>query len=145
MVVHGECNPVPVHATAQFFYLVVDDAAIFFFPFKSMFKELFAAQCVFVNAFFTKHLNYLGFGGNACMVAAGYPTGIETAHSCLAYKNVLHSLVEGVAHVQHTCHIGRWNDNSVCWPSIGFAGEVAFGFPVFRPFMFRFRRDIIFA
>ena len=50
--------------------------------------------------------------GNACVVGAGNPSGIEAHHAVVAGEAVHDGLVEGMTHVQGTCHIGGWQLDS---------------------------------
>ena len=44
--------------------------------------------------------------GNARMVGARYPCGVETLHAVVARQTVHDGLIERMAHVQSACHIG---------------------------------------
>ena len=46
--------------------------------------------------------------GNAGVVGAWNPSGVEAHHAVVAGEAVHDGLVEGMAHVQGACHIGGW-------------------------------------
>src|SRR5690606_735063 len=145
MVVHGEGYPAPVYTAAQLFYLPVNAVTVFFFPFKSVFQKLLAAESMFVNPSIFQHLHYLGFGSNGSMVTSRNPAGVQSTHPGSSDKNVLNGFVKGMPHMQHTGYIRRGNTNGNWLPFIVKALKVFVFFPDVIPFLFRYRRIIIFA
>ncbi len=100
MIIHGKAHPVPVNTATQSLDLVIDDATIFFFPFKGIAKEFLPAQiCLFDAFFFFEHLYHFGFCGDGSMIATWHPAGIETTHPGFPHQDILHSFIQRMAHV----------------------------------------------
>ena len=118
-LVHGESRAVPVAGGTQAPQLFQDNASVLMRPGPGMLKELLASEVVLLYSLRSQLLHNLGFSGYRCVVGARYPTGILALHACPAHQNVLYGVVQHVAHVQHTCHIGRRNDDSVRLTSVG--------------------------
>ena len=119
-VVHGEGGAVPVARGAQFAQLLEDNASVFLFPLPCVLEELVARQAALVDAAFFEHGHHLCLCGNGGVVGAGNPAGIKAEHTGTAYQHILNGVVEHVAHVQHTRHIGRRYHNSISLTIIGF-------------------------
>ena len=54
------------------------------------------------------------------MVRARYPAGVLALHAGVANQDILDSIVEHVAHVEHTRHVGRRDNYGVGLACIGF-------------------------
>ena len=105
--VHCETNAVPVTGAAQFTQLIQDDAAVFFFPSPCSFQETVTAYIFFCQAFGSHFLNNLQFCGNGCMVDTRNPQCIVASHSLPSDQDILHCVIQGMAHVQLTCDVRR--------------------------------------
>ena len=105
--VHCKTNTIPVTGAAQFAQLIQDDTAVFFFPCPCSFQEAFTAYVVLCQAFGSHFLNNLQFCGNGCMVDTGYPQCIVASHSLPSDQDILHCVIQGMAHVQLTCDVRR--------------------------------------
>ena len=70
------------------------------------------------------------------MVGTRHPAGVLALHTGTAHQNVLDGVVEHVAHVEHTRHVGRWDYDCIGLTSVGFAGEKFVVEPVLIPFRF---------
>ena len=69
-------------------------------------------------------------GGDAGVVGAGHPEGLEALHPLLPDEHVLQGVVQGVAQVQGPGHVGRRNDDRVGFsPRVRLAMEVILLFP----------------
>ena len=71
------------------------------------------------------------FGGDAGVVGADHPVGVEAAHAVIADERVHQGLLEGVAHVQRAGDIGRrQQDAEIIGLGVVYTcGEVIAGFP----------------
>jgi len=110
-LVHGKAFTVPVAGAAQPFELIDDDAAVFFLPFPDAGNKFFAAEIVPGEPLLAQLLLHHVLRGDARVVHSRHPQGVVSLHSLEADDNVLEGIVERMAHVQHSGHIGRRNDN----------------------------------
>ena len=99
-LVHGEALTVPVQGRTQGAQLGHDAIAEFFLPVPYPLQKLLASQVVTAQALLPERPLHLGLGGNARVVAAGHPDGIEPLHTVIADQNILQSVVQSMAHVQ---------------------------------------------
>ena len=126
LVVHGEVLARPVHAVAHAAHLLRDGVARLFFPFPHFGHKVFArfgrrwAHVVSADALALQLALHHNLRGNAGVVGAGNPCGVETHHAVIAREAVHDGLVERMAHVQGACHIGGWQLD-------GEIGRVSFG------------------
>ena len=110
--VHGEVLTAPVHTVAHAAHLAGDGAARLFFPLPHFVDKVFArlggrgAHVVAADALCLKLALHHDLGGNACVVGARNPGGVEAHHAVVAREAVHDGLVEGVAHVQGAGHVG---------------------------------------
>ena len=100
--------------------MLENNTPVFFFPLPGVGQKLVPCKFSFVDALFFEHLNHFGFGGNARVVGTGYPTGIFAFHAGLAGQHILNGVIEHMAHVQHTRHVGGWNHDGVRLPVVGY-------------------------
>ena len=63
------------------------------------------------------------------------PITIYALHAGAAHEHVLYSIVEHVAHVQHSRHIGGRNDHGIRLPAVGFRMEKLVFQPVRIPLL----------
>ena len=113
LVVHGEVLAAPVHAVAHAAHLRGDGVARFFFPLPDLGDKVLArlggrgAHVVAADALLLQLALHHDLRGNAGVVGAGHPGGIEAPHAVVAREAVHDGLVERMAHVQRAGHIGR--------------------------------------
>ena len=120
LVVHREGCTVPVARSTQAAQLLEDDAAVLVGPFPGVADKLLARQLLLLDALLCQAVDHLGLGGNGGMVCAGHPAGVLALHAGTAHQNVLNRIIEHVAHVEHTRHVGRRDDYGVGLACIGF-------------------------
>ena len=113
-------------------------------PVPCMLQELVASQVMLLDALLGEFLHHLGLSGDRGVVGARHPTGILTLHTGPAHQNILNGVIQHVSHVEHTSHIGWWNDDGLGLTSVGFAGEKFVVKPVLIPFAFDLFR-VVFA
>ena len=118
--VHGEGRAIPVARCAQPAKLLEDDASVLFRPFPCVLQELLAGEVHLADALLCQFVHHLGLCSNRGVVGAGYPAGVFTFHPCAAHKNVLNGVVEHVAHVEHSRHVGGRNHDGIRLAAIGF-------------------------
>ena len=135
-LVHREGCPIPVATGTQTAELFQDDAPMLMGPVPGMLKELLTGEIVLLDTLFCKFLHHLGLCGDRGVVSARYPKGVLTLHTGTAHQDVLNRIVEHMAHMEHTGHIGRWDDYRIGFTSVGFAGEEFVVEPVLIPFRF---------
>ena len=134
LLVHSERGAVPVARGAQAAQLLQDDAAVLVRPVPGMLQKLLARQVVLLDALLSQFLHHLGLGGYRGVVGARHPAGVLALHACTAHKNVLNCIIQHVPHVQHTCHVGGRDNDSVRLAAIGFRGEQLIVQPILIPF-----------
>ncbi len=142
-LVHSECRAVPVAACTQFAQLFQDDAAVLLFPFPGVFHEFVAAERPFVDTAVGEHLDDLGLGGDAGVVGAGHPAGVLALHAGAAHQHVLNGVVEHVAHVEHSRHVGRRNHHGVGHAVVGLRVEEFLVKPELIPFLLYLPRVVL--
>ena len=133
-LVHGEALLGPVAGGAQGHQLLLDAGVIFMLPVPHHVQELFPAQIVAGKALFSQLLFHFRLGGDAGVVGAGQPEGAAALHAAPADQNVLHGVVQGVAHVQLARDVGRRHDDAegLAVP-VHVAAEIAFVQPFLIP------------
>ena len=136
LLVHRKGGTVPIARSTQSAQLLQNDATVFVGPFPCMFQELFTGQVMLLDALLSQLLHYLSLGSDRGMVCARHPTGVLAFHACPAHQDILNRVVQHVSHVEHTRHIGRWDNDGVGFTSIGFRGEQFVVQPVLIPFRF---------
>ena len=112
-LVHGEALTLPVAGGAQLLQLLNDAVAIGIFPLPGTLQEAITADHFLGQAVGTHGLDNLRLGGDGCVVGAGQPQGLEALHTFGADQDVLHGVVNGVAHVQLAGDVGRRHHNGV--------------------------------
>ena len=145
-LVHGEALPAPVAGSAQALELVYDLAAVLGPPFPHPINKGLPAQVVAGLAFGSQLALHHVLGGDARVVGSRHPQHLVAQHALVAAHDVLHGVVERVAHVQLPGHVGRRDHDGVgralaCW--IG--GEQPLPLPVGVPTLFHLSRLIRFG
>ena len=111
-LVHGEALTAPVAGGAKLFQLADDAVAVLLFPVPHTLQKLFTSQVVAGQSLVdTEIFLHLDLGGDARMVGAGNPQGVEALHSLVAHQNVLERFIQGVSHVELSGYVGGRNDH----------------------------------
>lgn len=119
--VHGKAFPGPVAGSPQFFQLLDNDSAVFFFPLPDFLKESLPPQIVpmsDLSVFFQGPLDH-GLRGDAGMVGARQPENLHPEEASPTGEDVLNRVVEDMTQSEDSGHIGRRNDDGVS----GFGGS----------------------
>ena len=112
-LVHGEAGAVPVAGGPKLLELFKDDASVFFLPFPGVAEEFLPAELGFPQAALAQHGHHPGFCCDGGVIGTRHPAGLEALHPLFAYQHILNGVVEHMAHVQHTRHIGRGDHDGV--------------------------------
>ena len=99
-----------------------------------MLKELLASKVALLDALLGEAVYHLSLSSDRSVVGARYPTSVLSLHTCTTHENVLYSIVEHVAHVQHASHVRRRYNDSVGLTSVGLAAEELVVQPILIPF-----------
>ena len=110
-LVHGEALAVPVSRGAELPKLLHDAAAVLLAPLPAVFQELFAADLSLVDAHLLQVLGYLDLRRDRGVVRARLPESLIALHSLPADQDVLHRVVECVAHVKLAGDVWRRHDD----------------------------------
>ena len=121
--VHGEGGAIPVAGAAELAELLEDDASVLLGPGPGVLQEFFTGEVSFLDTLFSQAVDNLGFGGDGGMVCAGHPAGVLAFHAGVAHEDVLNGLIQYVAHVEDTCHVGWRDDHGVGLAAIGLGAE----------------------
>src|SRR3989338_5276636 len=114
-----------------------DRIAVLIFPFPKPFQEFFPAYVLTALPFFGELFFNDILRGDAGVIGPGHPKSFQALHPFIADNDVLEGVVERVAHVQNSGHIGRRNDYRIgFFLRIGLGMEKVFLFPVLAPFVF---------
>ena len=106
-LIHCEALAVPVAGRTQLFELVDDPAAVLLAPVPAVLEEFLAAQVLLADALLLEVVDNLDFRRNGSVVRSGLPEGVVALHALPADQDILHGIVQGVAHVKLTCDIRR--------------------------------------
>ena len=98
--------------------LVHDGGAVLLAPLVAFLDERLAADFQTGDALLGQALVHLGLGGDAGVVGADDPAGLETAHAGAADAGVLDGVVQRVPHVQHAGDVRRRDDDGVGLPRV---------------------------
>jgi hypothetical protein len=104
--VQGEAVAGPVHGAAQALELVLDGPLVLLFPVPDARLEGIAAQLMPVRAFRLELALHHHLGGDAGMIGAGHPEGVETLGPLEAREHVVQRVHQRVAHVQVAGDVG---------------------------------------
>ena len=142
--VHGEVLAAPVHAVTHAAHLRGDGVAGLFFPFPDLGDEVLARlsgrrpHVVAADALALQLPLHHDLRGNACVVGARYPRGVEARHTVVTRQAVHDGLVERMPHVQRAGHVGRGQLDSECRRiGLGRSGSPVAGAAVAALFPFR--------
>ena len=111
-LVHREALPVPIRGGAEFLQLVDDAVTVLFLPVPALFEELVSAELLLVSALFFELLDDLDFRRDGRVVRSRLPERGVALHSAEANQDVLHRIVERMAHVQLSRDVRRRHDNA---------------------------------
>ena len=106
-LVKSEALAGPVAGGAHLLQLGDDASAVLLFPCPSALQELFASQIALCQALFSHGLNDLRLSSDRRVVSTGKPESAKSLHSLVTDKNVLKSVVKGVAHVKLSGDVRR--------------------------------------
>ena len=134
--VHRELLAAPVHRTAEPPQLAGDGAAALGFPFPHFRDEILAGVIgALVLAGFELTLDH-HLRGNSRVIGADHPQCITPTQSLVADHHVLQRVVERVADVQRTRHVGRRVDDGERHRIRSIRPEQPIAFPVRIPARF---------
>ena len=129
--IHGKTLSVPVTGGTQLLELVDDTGAVFFPPVPALLQEAFSSQRVLVDSLFLQGIDDLDLGGDGRVVGPGLPEGIISLHPLEADQDILHGIVQGMAHMELAGDIGRGDDDRKgLFTVVNFRVEVLFVLPV---------------
>ena len=80
-------------------------------------------RSVFLDALFGQFSDHFGLGSYRRMVGAGHPKGVFAFHARAAHEYVLNSVVEHVAHVEHSSHVWRRDHDCVRFARVWHGAE----------------------
>ncbi len=121
-LIEREPGPLPVATTAHLLQLADDAGFVVGFPLPDAIDQARAAQLVPAELLLAQQPSLDDrLRGDAGMVGAGHPQGLESLHPFLANENVLQRVVQGVAEVQRAGHVGRRDDDAVGLAAVGSA------------------------
>ncbi len=140
---HREAGAVPVAGGAEFPELFQDDAAVFLLPFPGVLEEFLAGEVVLGDAHRLELRHHLGLGGDGSVVRSRHPAGILAVHAGVADQDVVQGVVEHVAHMEDTRHVGRRDHDRVGFPFVGFGVEKLMIQPIGVPLVFHFRGIVL--
>ena len=120
---HREAGAVPVAGRTELAELIEDDSAVLFLPLPGILKEFLTGEVFLADTHALELRHHLVLGGDTRVVGSGNPAGILAVHAGLADEHVVKGIVQHVAHVENTCHIGRRDDYSIGFAFVGFGVE----------------------
>ena len=137
--IEREAGPLPIAGAAHFLELAEDPLFVVVLPLPDAGHEPLAAQLVPAELFLLQQAAFdHGLRGDARVVGARHPQGLEALHPFLADEDVLQRVVQGVAQVQGAGDVGRRDDDRVgLLRLVRLAMEEAFGFPEGVPALLR--------
>ena len=138
LLVHREGRAVPVAGGAETAQLLEDDATVLVGPVPGMAEKLLTGEVALLDALLGQSCDDLGLRGDARMVRARHPAGVLSLHARAAHEDILNGVVEHVAHVEHTRHVGRRDDHRVGLSPVGPAAEELVVQPILIPFRLHF-------
>ena len=112
-VVHREPLAREVHGAAETRELLDDAPAVLGLPCPHPLEELLAGHVQAAHALLRELLLHHRLGGDARMVGARDPLGLEARHAVAADQDILDGAVKGVPHVQRARHVGRRHSDHV--------------------------------
>ncbi len=138
-LVHGEALPLPVAGGTQLFQLGHNAPAVLLLPGPGPLEEALPAHLLLGEALLLAHiLHYLGLRRDGGVVGAGHPEGVVALHPPPTDEDILHGVVQSMAHVKLPGDIGRGHDDGVGLPGFIYLGvEIALVLPEFVHPVFR--------
>ncbi len=103
----------PVRGVTEHALLVDDRAAVLLLPFPDALDERLAPEILPALAFLLQRFLHDVLRGDARMVRAGQPEGVEAAHPAPSHEYVLDRLVERVPHVENAGDVRRRDDDRI--------------------------------
>ena len=129
-LIHSKTFSFPVCRRTQFFQLIDNAAAIFFFPGPGIFHEFFPADLVFINALFFQHVCDFHFRSDGRMVGAGLPQGLISLHPFETDQDILHGVIQRMSHMKLPRYVWRrHHDGKGFFVWVYFSMKVAFVYP----------------
>ena len=111
--VHGEAVSRPIHRCAQPPDLPGDGVSGLLLPIPHPAHESVPPQFAPRPAFGIQQSFHDHLRGDACVVGSHLPERVVAAHPVIADQGIHDGVLEGVAHVHGTGHVGRRNDDAV--------------------------------
>ncbi len=131
-LVHGEAFSVPVTGRTQLLKLLNDASAVFLSPVPALLQEAFSSQIHLFDALCLQGVDDLDLCGDGRMVGPGLPEGIVALHPLKTDQDILHGVVQGMAHVELAGDVRRGDhDGEGFLGMIHFCVEIFLIFPVF--------------
>ena len=112
-LIHGEAFPLPVAAGAELLQLADDAVAVLGLPIPGALQKAVAADHLLGQTLGAHGLHDLGLGGDGRMVGAGHPQGSVALHPLGADEDILHGVIQCMAHVQLAGHVRRRHHDGV--------------------------------
>ena len=109
--VQGEAVAGPVHGAAQTLELMLDGALVLVLPVPDALLEGVPAQLVAVRALGLELTLHHHLGGDAGVIRARHPQGVEALGALEAGEHVVEGVHQGVAHVQVAGDVRRRDDD----------------------------------
>ncbi len=131
-LVHGETLTVPVTGRAELLELLYDAVAVNITPLPAFLKESLAAEVCLGDSLFLQLIDDLHFRRDGSVIGSRLPQSLVPLHAAETNNDVLHRLIECMAHVKLTGDIWRRNDNGKrLLAVVNNRMEVLLVFPVF--------------
>ena len=125
-LIHGEALTLPVAARAELLQLADDTVAVLGLPIPCTLEEAVAADHLLGQALGAHGLHDLGLGGDGRMVRAGDPQGGVALHPLGADQDILHGVIQCMAHVQLAGDVRRRHHDGIRFlVRVGFRVEIA--------------------
>ena len=136
-LIHGEPLPVPVAGCAQAFELIDDGTAVFFTPLPDGLYEFFPAQLMAIGTLFGQFFFDNVLGRDSGVVRSRHPKNIVSLEPPVAAEDILHAVIQGMAHMEDPGYIRWWNNDGVAFARALILGcKKLFIFPELVPAFF---------
>ena len=131
-LVHRKALAAPVGRRSHPLELVNDPAAVFLFPLPAFLKKALSSEVVLFDSLFLQVLDNPDLGRDRRMVRSRLPQGLIPQHSLIPDQNILHRIVQGMAHMKLARNIrGRHHDRKGLFFGMFIRLEIALLLPVF--------------
>ena len=138
-LVHGEALLLPVSGRTQLLQLADDPGAVLLSPVPALLQEAFASQLLFLLSFLAQLVDDLDLCRNGGVVCSGLPQGGIALHPLPADQDILHRVVQGVAHMQLSGDVRRRHHDGKGLPvRIHLRAEIS----LFKPFLIQTVLDL---